>query len=1053
MGRRHAHWAGDAAGRLGAWRGGLALLAAMSASGGGRAAEALCLEPAGDVTDDGATTVVDVQCETLLNLWVLGGLAGDAPGCLGASAPAWRVGDQNCDRAIDVADTMLVIGWVLGLGVSPVLDADGDGCVDACQLDSDGDGEPDISDCAPLDAAVAPEASEACNGWDDDCDGVVDGGDQAALDAWCDDLDACNGQESCPAPNSPQHLLFTEVLPNPGAAGPDAQWVELYNPTAQPVDIQGWILHGLAIDPLAIATPQLSIVPPGGFLVLAPSADPQANGGLVGAVAVPGLQLPPSGTVTLSDANDAAVTSVGYDSALLGYSIALAAGWLDPGGKAVWIESKRTYGPLGLHGTPGGPNLDVSVSACAPGAPMVCDDANPCTDNLCDPAVGCVFPPIAAACDDGDACTSGDACVDGACAGGAPLDCTDGNLCTGDSCTPALGCVHTAVSGPCSDGDACTTGDTCSGGTCVGGPLLDCDDSNPCTDDSCSSATGCVHTPNAAPCSDGDACTLGDSCSGGQCVGGQPALCDDANPCTQDSCSAATGCVHTAADGPCSDGNVCTMADACLGGSCTGGPPLNCNDGNPCTADSCEATSGCVHTPNGNPGCSGAPPGTCKTTITYGSTWIHAPNHPDNYDIVNGVVTWDGSCAVDGAGNAYATLSNGWTPYFEGKTCVIALDYSEGCTGVPSSCKTRITYGPAWLHAPNHPQNFDDVGGVVTWDRQCFASGGNSWALLSNGWTPYFKGADACDIALRYVQCGGLYANPVVDANCPDPGVLRVGSTYYMACTSGNWAYPIRASTDLVHWTLVGTIFTPALHPTWASGDYWAPEIHAVGGQYVAYFSARNAATGVLSIGAATSASPAGPFEDLGHPLIAPSSSPGVIDAHFFRASSGKQYLVWKVDGESVGLSPKIRIQELSADGLALLGLPQTILSNGMAWEGSVVEGPWMVERNGAFYLFYSGNFFASASYSIGVAKAYSPLGPFMKPSGPILESKGPWAGPGHGSVVVGPSGDWVFVYHAWKAGQVGQDPGRLVLVDRIQWDGTWPSMRSAPSWTSQPVP
>ncbi len=40
--------------------------------------------------------------------------------------------------------------------------------------DSDGDGVPDDEDCAPLDAAVYPGATDACDGLDNDCDGQLD---------------------------------------------------------------------------------------------------------------------------------------------------------------------------------------------------------------------------------------------------------------------------------------------------------------------------------------------------------------------------------------------------------------------------------------------------------------------------------------------------------------------------------------------------------------------------------------------------------------------------------------------------------------------------------------------------------------------------------------------------------------------------------------------------------------------------------------------------------------------------------------------------------------
>lgn len=47
-----------------------------------------------------------------------------------------------------------------------------------------------------------------------------------------------------------------------------------------------------------------------------------------------------------------------------------------------------------------------------------CDDGNPCTDELCDDTLGCVYANVNRACDDGNACSSGDACNAGTCVGG-----------------------------------------------------------------------------------------------------------------------------------------------------------------------------------------------------------------------------------------------------------------------------------------------------------------------------------------------------------------------------------------------------------------------------------------------------------------------------------------------------------------------------------------------------------------------------------------------------------------------------------------------------------
>lgn len=53
----------------------------------------------------------------------------------------------------------------------------------------------------------------------------------------------------------------------------------------------------------------------------------------------------------------------------------------------------------------------------------------------------------------------------------------------------------------------------------------------------------------------------------------------------------------------CDDRNVCNGFETCdaATGQCLPGTPLNCDDGNPCTVDSCEPSAGgCVHPVTGN---------------------------------------------------------------------------------------------------------------------------------------------------------------------------------------------------------------------------------------------------------------------------------------------------------------------------------------------------------------------------------------------------------------------------------------------------------------------
>jgi hypothetical protein len=88
-------------------------------------------------------------------------------------------------------------------------------------------------------------------------------------------------------------------------------------------------------------------------------------------------------------------------------------------------------------------------------------------------------------------------------------------------------------------------------------------------------------------CDDKNKCTHPDGFpdfSTGLCVcSPSPVNCDDSNSCTADSCDPATGCINTPLLGTaCDDGQVCTGPDTCTSaGQCVGAATPNC-----CIADS-----------------------------------------------------------------------------------------------------------------------------------------------------------------------------------------------------------------------------------------------------------------------------------------------------------------------------------------------------------------------------------------------------------------------------------------------------------------------------------
>jgi MYXO-CTERM domain-containing protein len=243
------------------------------------------------------------------------------------------------------------------------------------------------------------------------------------------------------------------------------------------------------------------------------------------------------------------------------------------------------------------------LGACLPGTALACTDANPCTDNSCDPVAGCMTVPTApgASCADATVCNGAETCDgNGACVPGTAPTCDDGNLCTDDACDAVAGCT-TAPRAPgtsCADDTVCNGAEVCDAtGTCLAGTGLTCDDGNLCTDDACDAVSGCVAT-NRAPgssCADGTVCNGAETCDGsGACVAGTALVCDDGSICTDDSCDAVTGCAHAFAAPTIvcrASTGVCDAAETCTGGSADCPSDLaiedgtTCDDGNVCTID------------------------------------------------------------------------------------------------------------------------------------------------------------------------------------------------------------------------------------------------------------------------------------------------------------------------------------------------------------------------------------------------------------------------------------------------------------------------------------
>ncbi len=273
---------------------------------------------------------------------------------------------------------------------------------------------------------------------------------------------------------------------------------------------------------------------------------------------------------------------------------------------------------------------------------------------------------------------------------------------------------------------------------------------------------------------------------------------------------------------------------------------------------------------------------------------------------------------------------------------------------------------------------------------------------------------------------------------------------------------PILRSTDLFHWAYAGDAFTA--RPAWAEpgAGLWAPDIRRVGDRYVLYYTVTDTTLNAgddSAIGVATAPTPLGPWTDSGRPVVAPRPAPGggflwTFDPALLSDANGRLWLYYGSYFGGIFTAP------LAADGLTVTGAATQVAIDNR------YEGAYVVRRDGWYYLFGSAaNCCAgpTTGYSVFAGRSRTPTGPFVDRDGvslldsraggtPVIQPDGDrWVGTGHNAVVTDGRGqDWL-VYHAIDRNQpyVNEPYGinrRPMLIDRLEWPGGWPAVRTAPA-------
>ena len=251
-----------------------------------------------------------------------------------------------------------------------------------------------------------------------------------------------------------------------------------------------------------------------------------------------------------------------------------------------------------------------------------------------------------------------------------------------------------------------------------------------------------------------------------------------------------------------------------------------------------------------------------------------------------------------------------------------------------------------------------------------------------------------------------FYQNPQL-TGVADPFIFSADGVYYMVATTGGTNFVGYRTDTLAEWS-PSARFT-AMRP-WAGADHWAPEVYEYNGRYCMLFSARGkGAKDYCRLGIAF-AEKAGdrficqetPLLDLGYTII---------DASLLVDDDGTPYIFYSANLNRGDHYESITYGvEMQRDLSGMVGEPVKLIEATEPWETRTgrrvwAEGGVVQKHDGLYYLYYSCNVYSGKDYSVGVATAKSPLGPYEKYAGnPLLTYQQAQdgsilvSGPGHNS-------------------------------------------------------
>ena len=247
-----------------------------------------------------------------------------------------------------------------------------------------------------------------------------------------------------------------------------------------------------------------------------------------------------------------------------------------------------------------------------------------------------------------------------------------------------------------------------------------------------------------------------------------------------------------------------------------------------------------------------------------------------------------------------------------------------------------------------------------------------------------------------------------------DPTIFQdTDGTYYLYGTGiqSDRGFFVYQSKDLKTWE--GTLgsnngFCLTGDKSFGTSGFWAPQVLKRGDTYYMYYTANE------QIAVATSTSPLGPFtQKVKKPIDIPGQA---IDPYVFFDNDGKVYLFHVRFQNGI----RIFVAEMTDDLMEIKEeTAKECIHASEQWEntaheeGGVNEGPTVLRVDDTYYLFYSANPYFSIDYSVGVATAKSPYGPWIKSDCSVINRGNTgFYGTGHGDIFKDAEGNLNYVLH-----------------------------------------